>query len=190
MSDVLDILAMRPIYPYWPKPWHRHFAAIGGNVSVYREVLEIAGSDSNITAEKLLSPEQGLRNRLRKLVLIQTPSKTNVRAMLSLLERFGWLSTDERARYNITALGNLVLAEASKDARNFKRRFAVHLDECYVVPGWLVARLHELNPGGQGEIILPAPPKLLGLGRRKWGDKKWPDELDEIVVLFCTSRLC
>jgi hypothetical protein len=182
MSDVLNILETPRIDGYWPKPRHRDFAAIGGDITVYREVLEISATEPFVTAEKLLSAEEGLRNRFRKLVLIQTPSKTNVRAMLSLLERFDWLQVDDKSRYTITLYGREVLARAANEARLFRREFAGHLHDCYIVPGWFVCRLHELNPNGQGEVILPAPPRLPGIGRRDWTDRKWPKQLDEVVV--------
>jgi hypothetical protein len=169
---------------YWPTPRHRDFAAIGGDTSVYQEVLEVALSEPFVTADKLLSPEEGLRNRFRKLLLIQTPTKTNVRAMLSLLARFGWLQTDEKekTKFTLTPDGSKVISAAAQDPRVFRRRFAIELHKCYTVPGWFVHRLHELNSRGQGEVILPAPPRLPAVGRREWTDRSWPKHLDVVVV--------
>jgi hypothetical protein len=176
-----DIQVLEP-FEYWPKPRHRDFGTIGSDVVVYKEVLKFAASEPVLTAEMLLSPEQGLRNRFRKLVLIQTPSKTNVQGMLTLLERFYWLQADEKARFSITKNGKDVLSRSVNDPRSFRREFAGKLNESYTVPGWFISRLHDLNPQGQGEIILPAPPRLPGIGRREWTDQTWPKLLDEVVM--------
>ena len=181
MTDHSTILESVDIEPVWQKPRHRDFAAIGSDVEVYQEVLKFSADEPFLTAEILLSPEQGLKNRFRKLVLIQSPTKTNARGMLTLLEHFGWLNEDN-SRFTITNSGREVLAQTKNDIRLFRREFAVQLHDCYQVPGWFVSRLHTLNPAGQGEIILPAPPRLPGIGRRGWAENAWPMQLDEVVI--------
>ena len=161
----------------WGRPQSRDFKALG-DIHVYAEVLQVASVEPFVTEEKLLSPEEGLRNRFRKLLLIQGPTKTNVRAVLSLLQRFGWLNADDKSRFTITPDGRLV---ALLSPHAFRRLVAQNLHRTYTIPGWFVSRLYDLNRAGQGEIILPAPPKQLGLGRREWAKGDWAAELDAVV---------
>ncbi len=161
----------------WGRPQSRDFKALG-DILVYAEVLHVACAEPFVTEEKLLSPEEGLRNRFRKPFLVQAPTKTNVRAVLSLLQRFGWLSADDKLRFTITPEGRLV---ARSSPQTFRRLVAENLHRTYTVPGWFVSRLYELNTAGQGEIVLPAPPKQLGLGRREWARGDWTRELDDVV---------
>jgi len=146
---------------------------------LYGEVLRIALGEPFITPEKLSSPEEGLRNRFRKFLLLQKPTQTNVRGLLSILARFGWLRQDEtdRLRFIITEEGRTVAALSQSDEVKFRRLVAQRLNERYVIPAWFIARLYTLNPSGQGEVVLPAPRRGFVGERRNWKDSAWTPEL-------------
>jgi len=55
------------------------------------------------------------------------------------------------------------------------------MHELYTVPGWFVNRLWDLNPAGQGEIVIPAPMKSWNPKSKQWEDKEWNRELSEQV---------
>jgi hypothetical protein len=167
----------------WQKPEDRDFAALIAH-QLYGEVLHIAAVEPFVNAEKLSSPEEGLRDRFRNLLLIQRTTQTNVRALLSILERFGWIGAEgkDRQRFTLTPRGREVAVLNQSDPKGFRRLVASQLHQRYVVPGWFVSRLHHLNPDGQGEIVLPAPPRTFPGGRKRWKDGDWINELDKVVL--------
>ena len=140
----------------WPTPESRSFNALS-DCGLYAEVLQVASREPSISAAKLMSPDQGLRQRMRRLHLVQFPTKTNINALVRALQAFGWLSEEPGARgkYALTQEGQGVAHDSESDPRHFRRLLAGKLHERYVVPGWFVARLHALNPKGQGEVVPP-----------------------------------
>lgn len=167
----------------WPIPPSRSFNDLS-DCGLYAEVFQVASREAPISAAKLMSSDQGLRQRMRRLHLVQFPTKTNIAALLHALETFGWLSEDgaNRGQYTLTTEGHRVAEESASDPTGFRRQLAAKLHERYIIPGWFVARLHALNPNGQGEVVLPAPPKSKGTERRLWNRTEWPNEYDNIVI--------
>jgi hypothetical protein len=174
-----DIL--RGFVPLWPKPKSRDFAALS-DCGLYAEVLQVASAEESISAAKLISTDEGLRQRLRRLHVVQNPTKTNITALLAALEAFGWLNRESIDQFKLTLQGDIAARESLQDPISFRRRLAAKLHQRYVVPGWFVARLHALNPSDQGAIVLPAPPKFAKTERRAWSNKDWPTEFNAIVV--------
>jgi hypothetical protein len=48
----------------------------------------------------------------------------------------------------------------------------------FIIPGWMVDRLWRINPTGQGEVILPAPPSRWQPRSQPWEDAPWTDDLE------------
>ncbi len=168
----------------WPSPQSRTFAALS-DCGLYAEVLQVARKESAISPGKLISSDQGLRQRMRRLHLVQEPTKTNVNALVRALEAFGWLTEifPSPGTYGLTPEGEQAAQVSITKPKDFRRMLAAKLHERYVVPGWIVSRLHSLNPQGQGEVVLPAPPKSSGRAdRRAWHDNEWPHEYDSVTV--------
>jgi DNA-binding PadR family transcriptional regulator len=167
----------------WPTPESRSFAALS-DLGLYAEVLQVASKEP-ISAAKLMSQDQGLRQRMRRLHLVQVPSKTNINGLVNALEAFGLLfeKSGSRGSYQLTEEGKKAAQESVSKPREFRRLLATKLQKRYVVPGWFVARLHSLNPQGQGEVLLPAPPKTAKAERRAWNNNDWPTEYDEMTIV-------
>jgi hypothetical protein len=176
-------LARQEGIPPWPTPQDRDFASLI-DYHLYGEVLQIASAEAFVTAETLSSPEEGLRNRTKKLFLIRKPTPTNVSGLLSILARFSWLRPHERDRHRfaITVEGRTAASLYQGDELGFRRLLARRLNDRYVVPGWFVHRLYSLNPPGQGEVVLPAPRRSFTGERRQWADSCWNVQLDSEVI--------
>ncbi len=166
----------------WPQPKDRDANSLI-DYHLYSEALQIALDESFVTAEKLSSPEEGLRNRFRKFLLLQRLTQTNVQGLLSILARFRWLRQDEndRFRFFITDEGKSAAVLGQTEEVRFRRLVAQRLNERYVIPAWLTARLYTLNPSGRGEIVLPAPRRGFVGERRDWAKSDWTSDLDEEV---------
>lgn len=162
----------------WPTPKSRDFAALN-DPGLYAEVLAVASADGDVSVARLMSEEGGLRQRLRRLWLVEKSTKTSIRGVLSALQRFGWLAAPDSARgqYILTAEGRDVATTTLKDATVFRRVLARKMHEIYVIPGWLVARLLALNPEGQGEVVLPSPPRDWRPEARPWEESRWTGDL-------------
>lgn len=181
ISIARDFRRSDPVHECWPTPPSRDYKGLS-DINLYAEVLQIAATGP-VSVSKLMSEEEGLRQRLRKLVLIQNPTKTNVGALLSTLEAFRWLESHaHRERFLITEEGQQARELSEKDRRGFRRLLASKLHERFAIPGWFIHRLHALNPKRQGEIVLPAPGPLDRSKRRTWAKNEWLPELDAIVI--------
>jgi len=161
----------------WDKPESRN-VGLFIDLSLYSEALGITAERGSITASHL---RQELRQRTRGLLLIEKQSKRVAQDLVRELYEFGWLKRVngsgqpvENALYTLTPAGDEVLGLSYQVIR---RRLAVKMHERYTVPGWFVGRLWRINPAGQGEVILPSPPRDWRPEARLWEEKEWTDDL-------------
>ncbi len=166
----------------WPAPQSRDVGSFGG-INLYIEVLQFATRDSVLSIGSLMSESDGLGQRLRGSLLIKEVTKTIAKDVIRELVAYGWIReiSRESDKYSITEQGKNVAYTASVDLKAFRRTLAVKMQERFVVPGWMVYRLHQLNPSRQGEVVLPAPPRDKDLPIREWNDKEWTTELSNIA---------
>jgi len=174
---------MKPEAPTWATPPSRSYSALG-ECSLYAEVLHAAEREQCISAPGLMSEEQGLGQRMRRLHLLQVPTKTTITAIVRTIQEFGWLQElpGARGKFLISDPGREIAQEIRTNPKAFRRRLATLLHQRYIVPGWFVSRLHAINPSGQGEVVLPAPPKSEQTERCDWGDNAWASEYEAIAV--------
>lgn len=164
----------------WPQPSSRDFAELSDPI-LFAEVLEVTHKEGSVSLQKLTSETEGLRKRLRRLWVIDKPTMTTINGLLSAMTKFGWLKENGHGSYSLTPEGS-EMYEVSRDERLFRRKLAKKMHDRYVIPGWFVSRLHSLNPQGQGEIVLPSPPKEWQPAQTKWKSSEWTTELSEQVV--------
>ncbi len=165
----------------WPQPSSRDFAELSDPV-LFAEVLEVTHKEGNVSWQKLTSETEGLRKRLRRLWVIDKPTMTTIKGLLSAMVKFRWLKENGHGSYSLTPEGS-EMYKVSRDERLFRRKLAKKMYDRYVIPGWFVYRLHILNPHSQGEIVLPSPPKEWQPAQTKWASSKWTNELSEQVVI-------
>jgi hypothetical protein len=168
---------------YWPNPPSRNFSELS-DPSLFAEVLMVANTQGKISLKKLISEAEGLGQRLRRLLLIERPTKTTIRGVLSALQNFGWLEEEKYSlgQYVLTSKGEKIITQVLNNDKQFRRILAEKMHKRYIIPGWLVARLLSLNPTGQGEIVLPSPLKQWQPSPRLWEHSKWSDDLTEEVI--------
>lgn len=161
----------------WPSPKSRDFSELSDPL-LFAEVLEIAGKEDSVSLEKLMSESEGLGKILRRLLVVEKPTMTTIRGLLSAMKSFGWLEESQRAGSKLTSEGRQVYRTSKQNKRLFRRVLAEEMHKRYVIPGWIVSRLLALNPVGQGEIVLPSPLKDWQPIQLPWEHCKWTQELE------------
>lgn len=164
----------------WPQPSSRDFAELSDPI-LFAEVLEVTHKEGNVSLQKLTSETEGLRQRLRRLWVIDKPTMTTIKGLLSAMTKFGWLKENDHGTYSLTPEGSKMY-RVSRDEESLRRKLAEKMYDRYVIPGWFLYRLHCLNPNGQGEIVLPSPPKEWQPAQTKWTSSKWTNELSKQVA--------
>ena len=169
----------------WPAPSSRE-VALFTDMSLYADALDLALRNGAINGPAL---QRELGQRLQKMRLVLQQSGRTVERLLRELRAFGWLEARSTPKLNITAAahtitpaGEKALALSGQDARAFRRLLVVKMQEIYVVPGWFIARMWQLNPSGQGELILPAPQSEWRPKSRNWYDHAWDQVVDTETV--------
>ena len=160
----------------WPTPKSRDFSQLSDPL-LFAEVLEIAHKEHHVSAEKLTSESEGLRKILRHLWVVERPTMTTIKGLLSAMKSFGWLEESQPAYLRLTPDGLQVYRICKQNKKLFRRVLAEQMHRRYVIPGWIVSRLLSLNPSGQGEIVLPSPPKDWQPVPLPWGRREWTPEL-------------
>ncbi len=168
---------------YWKQPKSRDVGSFGG-ISVYIQVLQFSEKETVISIDRLISEEIGLGQRLRGLLIINKVTPTIANDAIKELEAYGWIRKikAETDKYVITPEGEKMSELAKTDLRQFKRILAVKMYDRFVIPGWFLYRLLELNPNRQGEIVLPTPIREKDLSSRKWEEVHWSRELEEMAI--------
>jgi hypothetical protein len=179
---------MKPEMPTWQMPPSRSYAALS-DCGLYAEVLQVAEKEPFVSPARLTSEEEGLRQRMRRLHLVQFPTKANITALVNAMQEFGWVAEHpgSRGQFAITKEGREVARECSLNPRAFRRRLAIELHKRYVIPGWFVSRLYAINPLGEGEVVLPAPPKSEKTERFAWTRNEWQEEYEEVALRSARS---
>jgi len=155
------------------------------DLTLYAEALQLAEERGLVTAPLL---QQELSQRFLRLLLVKRQSPRVAKQLVRELRQFGWLKAAEglprppaNAPHVLTPEGRNALAEAQRDKRTFRRHLTVCMHQVYIVPGWFVARLWQINSEG-GEVIVPAPIAGWKPESRKWADWEWDDSLREQTI--------
>lgn len=173
----------------WSVPRSRE-VGLFTDMTLYAEALELAREGGAVTASAL---QFKLGQRLQKMRLVLRQSKRTVERLMRELRYFGWLQplrkTGEKlstAPHTVTPEGDSALTLSRQDSRAFRRLLTIKMQEIYVIPGWFIARLWQINPEGQGETILPVPVADWRPPSRSWDDNHWGETLR--VQTLVTAR--
>lgn len=166
----------------WDNPKSRN-VGLFIDLSLYSEALKITSERGSITASHL---QQELRQRTRGLLLVEKQSKRVAQDLVRELHEFGWLQRAsgsgqrvENVLYTLTPDGSEILELSSQEVR---RHLAVAMHKRFIIPGWFISRLWKINPTGQGEVILPSPPRDWRPKVRPWEEKEWASDLATQVL--------
>jgi hypothetical protein len=164
----------------WPQPQSRDVGVLS-DPSLYAEALQIA-QDQGLVTKQVLQREIG--PRLRGMLFVKQQSARVARQLILELQRYGWVRADEGGRVRsgaacrLSVEGAAALAESQSNPRAFRRTLVGRMHDVFVIPGWMVNRLWQINPHGQGEVILPSPLPDWHPETRPWEDAPWSHELE------------
>lgn len=156
------------------------------DIDLYSEALGLADENESITSDFLKGE---LRQRLRGLRLVEEQSYRVARDLIRELREFGWLQkldetmrTIESTPHQIVEQGKEALKISQTNPKAFRRILTMKMFSHYIIPGWFVDRLWQINPNGQGIVILPTPHKDWSPESRLWEQREWTKDLEREVL--------
>jgi predicted transcriptional regulator len=179
----------------WPDPKKR-MVGLFTDLRLYYDALDIADLYGEFSKSRL---EEGLSKRVKGLIYIEKLSARVVNDLTRELIDFGWikrkakpLTSKTQDVFLLTKNGKEIMQAFRSDIKVYRRQLILKMHELYTIPGWFVNRLWEVNPQGQGEIVIPAPLRKWNPESRKWEDNKWGDELSQQVMdsFILINKVC
>lgn len=171
------------IREYWQYPQKRS-VGLFTDLRLFYDALDVTLRREIVTKAIL---KEDLSKRVKGLTLIENLSTRLIDDLVRELINFGWIKTYKMRSYSyiLTNEGFETISIYQKDKNLYLEILILKMQNVYTIPAWFVNRLWDLNPYGQGEIIVPAPLRKWNPKVRQWEDKKWTNELSEQV---CASR--
>jgi len=168
----------------WPTP---KLYGVGHFIeyNLYQEALSISLSKGYISKEILI---REIPQRIKGLIIVDSISRTSYQDLIRELLYYEFIHRHSKTgdgidKYVITKTGEkyLELCISNKDeAMDFLLDV---MQKVFVTPAWFIARLWELNPSGQGQLVIPLPIKEWHPKSRKWNENLWTDELETISLI-------
>lgn len=162
----------------WPTPklyGVGHFTEF----NLYKEALLIAISNGLLDRSLLISE---IPQRVKGLLLIESISNSLYIDLIRELIHYGFIKREARnaSYFSITDAGKQYLDYCYSDTEKALDVLLERMQSVYVTPAWFVKRLWDLNPEGQGQIVIPLPLKNWHPKSRRWTDNEWTTELEEV----------
>lgn len=145
---------------------------------LYGIVLTIVKSFGYLTIDLL---QQEIPERIKGLIVVNTISKRTCDDLIRELLYFEFLKRNKIDNiYSITDEGNFYLELLAHAPQSAKDLLLKKTQEVFITPGWFINRLWELNPKGQGQIVIPTPVRssIGKLSSRVWDDYQWNPQVD------------
>lgn len=175
---------------FWPSPESRTVGFYSDS-TLYADVLELASNVEYFTKSDL---QNFLVNHVKGLTFILSFSETAIDSLIRELFHFKWIgyyfsdptkaeknyqsfSSNQANIFTLSKEGAAALGLYRKDKGKFFDQLIVELHKTYVIPGWFIQRLWDLNPNGQGEVVIPSPPKKWNPVHRQWHDNEWNEDM-------------
>jgi len=151
------------------------------DLQLFPEALGVALNKDYVTRFDL---EEELSRRVHGVTLVERESPRRWSDLIRELRYFGWIKvidtyhkpTDD-ARHKITEEGVKVYSLWKKEETEFLRLLTIKMHNQYVIPGWFVQRLWDINPERGGEVVMPNPLREEKFLPRKWDEKAWTEDL-------------
>lgn len=167
----------------WPTPklyGVGHFTEF----NLYREALSIAISKGFISKDILI---REIPQRIKGLIVVDSISRTSYQDLIRELVHYKFIEkahkqNDNIDRYNISSLGSEYIRLCDSNPSEASDFLLKAMQEVFITPAWFVARLWELNPDGQGQIVIPLPIKEWHPKARKWKNNIWTNELEDVCI--------
>ena len=167
---------------YWPKPKGRTLSA-SSDLDLYYLSMNLAYKYGSFSKE-ILSEE--LSERVKGLMLIRELSPSALDKLLKELKAFGWVDGDINTNsgsfdiksFKLTDEGHVAFELYNSNRRKFLHELIMKMQFEYTIPAWFVNRLWQINPEGQGQVVIPSPLKSWNPTGRMWENNEWDDELN------------
>ena len=157
----------------WPTPklfGVGHFSEF----SLYKITLSIAKSNNSLTIGIL---RKELPQRIKGLILVESISKTAYGDLIRELLHYSFIEKATGDIYKITDDGLQYLELCNVNPEEANDLLLEKMQEIFITPAWFINRLWEINPKGQGQIIIPSPIKDWKPKSKIWSDCAWDDSL-------------
>ena len=163
----------------WPTP--RSFGVgLFTDFRLYGEALYIAQKKIFFTIEDLSNE---LPDRVKGLMYVGGFKRRTYQDLLRELLLYNFIEKlPNTPFYKITEEGADFVNISFSSPETANALLLKKMQEVYVTPGWLINRLWELNPEGQGQIVIPTPIKDWKSKPRQWEDYAWNDELKSVCI--------
>ncbi len=163
----------------WPTP-KAFGVGLFTDLRLYDEALNIASIRSTLSVEVLM---EELPHRVKGLVFVESFKRRTFQDLIRELHRYGYIKKVSQNIYTITSEGLRFRETHETNPASAYEQLLFKMQDVFVTPAWLINRLWELNPKGQGQIIIPAPIKDWKSSPRRWEDYLWDTELEKVCSI-------
>ncbi len=165
----------------WNKPT-KIGVALFTDLTLFYDAINIGLKKGYLTAhlfKELIEEDETIFYRVKGLKYIKDYKKTAFEHLIQELYLFNFVQKKGQ-RYVVTEEGKTLMKLYLQNSNEYYLLLLRKMQEVYTIPGWLIDRLWELNPKGQGQIVIPAPIKSWKPCSLRWEDKEWNDNLGNI----------
>lgn len=154
--------------------------------NLYKEALLLAKTKGYINQDLLISE---IPQRIKGLVVVESISKTSYMDLIRELLHYKFIRRStiysyqtKDTRYKITEEGLRFLSIWISNEGKALDILLEKMQEVFVTPAWFIERLWDLNPNGQGQIVIPLPIKTWHPGSVSWKDNQWNEDLEKVSL--------
>jgi len=165
---------------YWKTPISRGLGVFN-DLKIFYEALELGQKTKFFSIEQL---KEELSMRVKGLIFIQTITNTAANNLIRELKAFQWIKpiNNESTIFTLTKEGYKAIEIKKKSDRVFLHYLITKMQEIYSIPGWFVQRLWDLNPNGQGQIVIPTPMKDWHPKKKGKKSAGWNNNLNQQII--------
>lgn len=144
---------------------------------LYWEALEIANTLPVFTIGNII---EQLPHRVKGLLYVEGFKRRAYQDLMRELSQYGFIEKAGVLSYKITIIGCKVLQTYKNNPSKALLLLLEKMQSVFVTPAWFINRLWDLNPTGQGQIVIPTPVKDWKSKPRLWNDYLWTKELEVV----------
>lgn len=171
------MLELAPYNEVWPTP-QSFGVGLFTDFRLYWEALSVAITKPSFSIDDII---EELPYRVRGLMFVEGFKLRTYQDLIRELVQYHYIEKYNGAsRYEITEEGKAFLLLYKESPRKAQQHLLEKMQSVFITPAWLINRLWELNPYGQGQICIPAPLKDWKTLPRPWNDYLWTCELEDI----------
>ncbi len=160
----------------WPTP-QSYGVGLFTDFRLYWEALEIANSLPTFSIDDII---EQLPHRVKGLLYVEGFKRRAYQDLMRELSLYCFIEKVSNNSYRITVEGCNILITYKNEPSKALSSLLAKMQTVFVTPAWLINRLWELNPTGQGQIVIPTPIKDWKSKPRLWNDYLWTKELELI----------